>query len=703
MRFVRENLFLVVLVAIVVVVGGVMVAIDFSIADDVDAQLKVRGSVAKDLATFDRKALTDPVNERFVAAKRSRALKYQGRIKDLEGLHVGWNLRRFRILQLPIYKAREGSLLLERRDIRNWAGLLSALRAPKPKSASHKKIGEHIWQLLPADTRGKLPAPGVPPTGAQAAMLLAGLNAILQQKDFFDRSQFPRVVLPEEVEAREDEQGPLAVTAPEKAARPTAKDYDVMLPEAAGRILRKVRPPRTVEAGGQPKPRPGSGLTSQDAQRLNRLVLEAFYGEFIAPCEAPAFPIQKELYQQHSLQFHFQQEYQSAIADLLVQLGPTSAPSKDEVDLEVERWTKLKQRLEDRESLLKRRAAEREAPGRAGTGPDMPGLRERTIPRTGRRPGMGRPEVTEKEPGDEEDKAREIVPKTDGQETAKMRKAREGQVYANMDSFTMVFPPGVPETNPPDERLWQAQVSLWVMRDVITAIIRTNNQVLGKLDPADRNVLNAAVKHLEGIQVGELEDKKKKAGRPAAVELSPLEEESSRRRRSRATLEIREAGAKAESLTQRNASKEHDLTKYSFVVVMPTRHLVRLQQNLLALNYHTILKVSMAEVSEQIRKDYYYGVEPIMRVRIDAELPLLSAWTRGKWDDTANRWLTWQPGAGAAATTGPAGSRNWAPGEPLMPVDMMISGTLPPEAWRTEDWQRVRKEEMERRGIEGSQ
>jgi len=51
-------------------------------------------------------------------------------------------------------------------------------------------------------------------------------------------------------------------------------------------------------------------------------VIEAFYPELIAPSEVPAFPIDKERYQKHALQFHFQQQYHRAVADLLAQLGP---------------------------------------------------------------------------------------------------------------------------------------------------------------------------------------------------------------------------------------------------------------------------------------------------------------------------------------------------------------------------------------------
>ena len=65
----------------------------------------------------------------------------------------------------------------------------------------------------------------------------------------------------------------------------------------------------------------------------------------------------------------------------------------------------------------------------------------------------------------------------------------------------------------------------------------------------------------------------------------------------------------------------------------------QLQRNLMAINYHTVLSISTAEVPEKLREGRYYGPEPVMMVTLDCELLLLSAWTRGtkvkgKWEPT---------------------------------------------------------------------
>jgi len=435
MRFVRENLFLVVLVAIVVVVGAVLVFIDLSVADEVDKQLRARRRVASDLADQHRRlAAKKAANPKIIKAREARHYKYRDIIKAVEDVHVAWNLRRYRVLRLPIYREK-GSLLLGLRDVRDWPALLSALRNPEGKSDSHKKMGSRIWELLPEPTRSEMPAPGGTPTTKQANLLLAGLNEILQRAEFFDRSDFPRVFLVEQAQAWQEQRG--AFAPPPAATGPVPREdkpYDLVLPAAAGRILRK----RTAARASQAKPREGLEVTALDVQRLNRLVLEAFFPDLIAPCQVPAFPIDKDLYQGHGLQFYFQQQYHEVFADLVRQLEPTSTPSKQEIAAEVDRWTKLKQRLEERQGLLKRKGSELEEPGRPGRGelPVMRRLEESALPRLlpRRRPTEPKAPPRPVAPA-EEDKTKTFDPNARGEVTARIRKAREGRIYAATDSF----------------------------------------------------------------------------------------------------------------------------------------------------------------------------------------------------------------------------------------------------------------------------
>ena len=46
MRFIRENLFLLILIGIVVVIGGMVMAINFGVGSDVDKRIKERERLA---------------------------------------------------------------------------------------------------------------------------------------------------------------------------------------------------------------------------------------------------------------------------------------------------------------------------------------------------------------------------------------------------------------------------------------------------------------------------------------------------------------------------------------------------------------------------------------------------------------------------------------------------------------------------------
>jgi len=106
------------------------------------------------------------------------------------------------------------------------------------------------------------------------------------------------------------------------------------------------------------------------------------------------------------------------------------------------------------------------------------------------------------------------------------------------------------------------------------------------------------------------------------------------------------AGSGGQTLTRHACDKEYDVMHYEFTVVMPQRHLWRLQRNLMMGKMHTVLKVDMAEPqdvegsqtsgprpafgqkpSEKTGR-YYYGPEPVMAITIHGELLLHTSWSR---------------------------------------------------------------------------
>lgn len=220
----------------------------------------------------------------------------------------------------------------------------------------------------------------------------------------------------------------------------------------------------------------------------------------------------------------------------------------------------------------------------------------------------------------------------DGRIMAMLKTARAGTVYVTKgESLSMVFRAYQAQATPQD--VWAAQVNLWITRDIIQAINKTNEDAMKHLPDDQKNVINAAVKRLVKAEI----DKEAFFG-------------------------------EAESLTQRVTGPMNDVYRYTFTVVMPTRYLLAFQENLMRQNYHTILNVDMSQTTD--RDKCYYGPDPVMEVTIRGELILLSAWTRGTWDPEKKAWSEAFP--------------------PLMPVEVLKDmSQKAPSALRPEDSSRL--------------
>jgi len=659
MQFVRENMFLVALVAVVVVVGGVMLAVDFNLADKVDARLAERSKTANSLASLDRRK---PTNTKVLAANREIARRYQVDAKRMEDEHVAWNVRRYEVLHLPIYKG--SSLLLDWQDILQWPVLMAKLRGD---AGAHRdfppagKVSSTLWGLLTKETRQQMPAAGTPMTVQQRDVLLAGLNQIIGNPEFYQVDKFPRVALPAE-------------TWP---------------------LLRKRALSRTAAEGAEAR-KPGPELTELEVQRLNRLVLETFYPNVIAKSQVPAFPMNMELYKQFSLRYHYQQQYREAMRALLARLNPTAPATATELAIEEKRWAKLIDQYLKQEETIKRKAAEATGAGedtRRGMCTGLP-MSEygRMMPDMVRMRDHTRRLKSSKGKAGEDERVMDV--KLLAAESAKIRKAMQGYMYASLASLSLVFPEGQSVASPPDSELWWAQIGLWITRDIVDAIILTNRDVLTKVSAKERSVMSAAIKHLVEVKVAKYYVGRKPETTGKRTEELPIEmglpvmggDRPSGRGRSRG--DTAPTLRKALSLTMRVTEPEYDLVRYRLRVVMPARHLPKLQEKLLALNYHTILSVSMLEVPSAYRDVYYYGTEPVMLVEMTGELMLLSSWTRGKWAPRKRQWLSWNHDRKAAAGAGTDRPINWIAGQPLMPVTVLRQ-QVPTFALRPEDQRRA--------------
>jgi hypothetical protein len=220
----------------------------------------------------------------------------------------------------------------------------------------------------------------------------------------------------------------------------------------------------------------------------------------------------------------------------------------------------------------------------------------------------------------------------------RLEKACAGEVYVADDSFDMFFPePSVAAV--PAERLWGAMLNKWVQQEIVGAIRQTNEEVLKGRQVC---VMNSAVKRLIKVEV--IEEYARSDGQDTG-------------------------GGKAiyrQGLPASPPCKDYDVVRYAFSVVMPSRHVLALSQNLMKRNLHTVLHVDMAtpaEVKPGVSSQYIYGPEAVMEVTISAELKLLTEWTRGMYDKSAKQWIDGFP--------------------PLTPKETLR--LLPKEALREED------------------
>ncbi len=140
--------------------------------------------------------------------------------------------------------------------------------------------------------------------------------------------------------------------------------------------------------------------------------------------------------------------------------------------------------------------------------------------------------------------------------------------------------------------LWKAQVSLWVMGDLLAAIDATNQAAVEGLPVEELSVADSAVKVVELMNV------------------------------------IGYVAKEPESVTRRMCSREYDVVTYDIVVVMPPRYLGPLMENLMSRNYHTVLNVSMQAYPVLGDSPYDLGDDSLVRVQLEGEMLLLTEWER---------------------------------------------------------------------------
>ena len=406
----------------------------------------------------------------------------------------------------------------------------------------------------------------------------------------------------------------------------------------------------------------------------------------------PAFPIDKELYARVGAEYKIAQKYQDEVEALLELLSPTQPPTEEEIAKEIRRVVPegdagMRPGVRLPSEVPARRPPTR-PPGYVAGAPRIPRRRYPSRPPPGYVAGRGTTVEEEAEPTLEEIATEKFI----------LAGALKGRIYASKDR-SMYLALLSDQFRYSFEELWFAQVSLWVMRDIVEAVKLTNEQAsstgLGVPVSAvkrlvETDVLGYVVRQVGApgrgrSVVGSSGPTYAMAGVPVAVPTAGgaqtgLQYFSGAVRRVSAGYVPR--------LTGKACCQLYDVVHYRFIVIMPARHLPRLCKNLMQQNYHTVIDVVVGATdrsqrigSSQVsaRRDkvgenrYYYGTDSVVEVTITGELLMLTDWARGRKEQP-------DPNTGVVVKGYPQ----------LMPKQFLTRlAELDPEALRPEDRERV--------------
>ncbi len=370
----------------------------------------------------------------------------------------------------------------------------------------------------------------------------------------------------------------------------------------------------------------------------------------------PAFPMPAELRELMRLQFA--KAYERNLKKLLEPLKPTWRPTDDEI-------RQLRQAMQKKTEL----AGERTGAAAVPTEVYRPPLEAE--------PGGLGAETVKKDPFQVE------------LEKLVAAKSAGGSVYAD----TSVLHPRLrEEVRYNDSELYLAEVARWVHQDVVEAIRQTNaaapsrqQQRKGVAASAVRQlvssrllgyVVNLGLGSQSGIAGGgDTAGGQPRAGGATGGALTPGM--SQRTMQTYLGLvgggglgagqELERFGAVGGGglvggrtlawLTGRVTNQLYDVVHYELKVLMDDRDVVRLFENLMRQNYHTILDVTMTRPraqrtqgggvlgepgggGAQLEREglFDYGPAPLMQVTIKGELLLMADFTRGRWNEQAKKF-----------------------------------------------------------------
>lgn len=199
-----------------------------------------------------------------------------------------------------------------------------------------------------------------------------------------------------------------------------------------------------------------------------------------------------------------------------------------------------------------------------------------------------------------------ILPET-SPHNAMYRRAMQTKVYADLNSLDIIQ--GVYQSTeaPSAAQMWMAQVSLWIQRDIVQAIIDLNED--------SDNVETAPVKRLVSIYV-----------EPYATQGGTSSRSGGR---ANAVRELT-TGVPAGCMTERVSNELYDVVRFETEMVVDGRDVITIIETMLQQNLYTAYDFSISAVPQQQMGRsgdetglYVYGYEPVVTLIVSWETYML--------------------------------------------------------------------------------
>lgn len=392
--------------------------------------------------------------------------------------------------------------------------------------------------------------------------------------------------------------------------------------------------------------------------------------------QLPALPYNAALWNENEWAYQYVQVYHNTLDRLVKELNATTMPT----DMEVFKAAKIQQGHLDRR-------AEREAKQQFLQGDDATQA-PRNIGRQkpAASPHAGRFAAIRALAGPKQNGGVEVKLSDEAIHLAfeqiRVEQTRRGSIYATNESFDVPFEREVMLTEMPPYLVWNTWLGLCVQTDIAKAISMTNRARKGN------TVLVSPVKRLMWVKIDEHAPVDKSDGTSGREDMDRYGQRESSRG---GDLDQPQG-----SLTERKTNHVYTMVKYRFSVIMRTRDLPLLMDELLKTNYHVVVNQRIAGPEDDLQgmdaiggagsrapglgrsdakkeRDYYYGPEPVRQVMLECQLILFNDWVRGTYITGTRK----SPG-------------HWDPTlPPLMPEDVLRA--VPKKSRRPEDTGRLNK------------